>query len=275
MPEPGCRGHCAGPHLCPGQPFDFGSQRRNTLLDLGLRESGGDVLRAVPVIALQADDHRPLDTSVTCQFDRHLQPRDQCWVVLGIDQSHPAQQLQATLVRMVHEQNRDSVIALKITDADVLHIAAEVSVSNGVGIQDLEKSGGSAAMLDIRPPRLADGRLIEPVTLVNKLDLVRCQRVVVHVRGAVQRRVDSPAPHPGLHRTHNRGERDLGIGSAHFRHLFGLQSCCSATLAHWPQHADQCRPIPAPLAATAGSLARSARTRLRRSGDTGCGPAHR
>src|ERR1700722_10450216 len=78
--------------------------------------------------------------------------------------------LEAPAVGIVHQDQRGAVICRKIAGADVLAIAAEVGDRQRLLVEDADEAGRPAAVLDIGPAALRDGRHIEAVAFGDERD---------------------------------------------------------------------------------------------------------
>ena len=66
---------------------------------------------------------------------------------------------------IVHQDQRRPVVASEIAGADVLAVAAKVGNGERRVVENADEASRSAAMLDIGPAALRDGRHIEAVAL--------------------------------------------------------------------------------------------------------------
>ena len=119
------------------------------------RDAKRNVLRAVPVEALDADQQVALDQRIA---DRRAQPRDQIGIgVGGVDMAGPAHQLEALLLGEVDDDQRHPAVVVEVADRDILPIAAKVRQCQGVVIDRLDEAGRTATVLDVGPAARADG----------------------------------------------------------------------------------------------------------------------
>ena len=89
-----------------------------------------------------------------------------------------AEDLEARLVGVVHEEECDAVVVGEIAERDVLLVAAEVGEGDEVGAKDVDEAGRAAAMLDVGPAGLGDGGHVEAVAEGDEVLLVRAELVV-------------------------------------------------------------------------------------------------
>ena len=67
-----------------------------------------------------------------------------------------AEDLQAGLVGVVHEEERDAGVVLEVAEGDVLLVAAQVGEGDQLWIDDVDEALRAAAMLDVGLAGLAD-----------------------------------------------------------------------------------------------------------------------
>ena len=87
-------------------------------------------------------------------------------MLVGLD---AAEDLEARLVRVVHEEEGDAVVVVEVAEADVLLVAAIVCEADEGGIEDVDEAFGASAMLDVGPAGLADGGHVEAVTALDEV----------------------------------------------------------------------------------------------------------
>lgn len=185
----GLRGGELGAHLLHLRP-----QRRDNRAHLGLGQPRGDVLRAIPVPALEMDDEGAFDGRAVGLV---AHGGEQHRIILGVHQRDPPQQLEPAAVEVVHDDQRNAIVLAEVAHAQVLHVAAEVGERERPRVQHLEEALGPAAVLHVRPARLADGGLEEMIGLGDELRLPRRQRVSA-IGVGVQEGVLLPAAQFGL-----------------------------------------------------------------------------
>lgn len=118
-----------------------------------------DVLGAVPVEGCQVDDDDALGAGFVVEEELMLPfggvvPRD----VLDISED-----LEARLMRVVHEEECGAGVGTEVAGGDVLAVAGNVGVGDGAVVDDVEEAGRPAAELDVGPSGLADGGDVEAV----------------------------------------------------------------------------------------------------------------
>ena len=67
-----------------------------------------------------------------------------------------AENLEAGLVGVVHEEEGHTWVVFEISQADVLLVAAKIREAEESGVDDTNEAFGAAAMLHVRPAGLAD-----------------------------------------------------------------------------------------------------------------------
>lgn len=119
----------------------------------------GNVLRAVPVESGQMYSNGSFGASAF--RDRELElpvagfvPRDDLYV---------AENFKACLVGVVHEEKGSFIAGAEVSGGNVLAVAGDVGVGEGVIVEDAEEAGGASSKLDIGPAGLAYGGDIEAV----------------------------------------------------------------------------------------------------------------
>ncbi len=96
--------------------------------------------------------------------------------------SASAEDLEARLVGVVHEEERDAVVVGEIAERDVLLVAAEISEADEIGAKDVDEAGRASAMLDVGPAGLGDGGHVEAVAESEEVLLVGAELVVAGER---------------------------------------------------------------------------------------------
>ena len=107
-----------------------------------------DMLRAIPVERFDLDDHRPFGPRTVGLI---MQRGDEIRVFSGINKPHAAPDLQASLVRVIHQDQRNPVIGRQIADAQILPVSTKISVGNCLGVDNLQEAGWTAAKLNVGP----------------------------------------------------------------------------------------------------------------------------
>src|SRR5258708_16199074 len=126
-----------------------------------------DVLRTVPVEALDADEN-------DCLYDFGLvggaEGFDEGWGFLVVLMDfHSAQDLEAGLVGVVHEEEGYARVVFQISQADVLFVAAKIREADERWVDDANEAFGAAAMLHVGPAGLADGSHVEAVAALDEV----------------------------------------------------------------------------------------------------------
>jgi hypothetical protein len=140
------------------------------------------MLRAVPVEGLDVDEDDPLDdVGFVCGAEGF----DEGWsfliVLVDLDAT---EDLEASLVGIVHEEQSHARIVLQIAEADVLLVAAQVREADERWVHDTDKALGAAAVLYVGPTGLADGGHVDAVAALDEVLFCRAERVA---RGRVLR----------------------------------------------------------------------------------------
>ena len=74
-----------------------------------------------------------------------------------------AQDLEAGLGGIVHEDEGYAVVVVQVAGGDVLLVAAEVGESDGAVVEDVDEAGRATAVLNVRPAGFAGGGHVEGV----------------------------------------------------------------------------------------------------------------
>src|SRR5262249_33237626 len=80
--------------------------------------------------------------------------------------------LEASPMRIVHQEQADSGVGRHVTNTDVLPVPAVVCKGKGALINHLEEAARTAAMLNVRPTGLRHRSDVEAVALRNECGLV-------------------------------------------------------------------------------------------------------
>ena len=70
---------------------------------------------------------------------------------------------------VVHHEESNPIGGTKIARADQLAVAPEIREADKIRPQNLNEVGWASAVLQVGPPRLADGRQVEAVARGNKI----------------------------------------------------------------------------------------------------------
>ena len=95
-----------------------------------------DVFRAVPVEGDHIDKEKPFDGWASIRFNKLLHELGRC-----IGYACMAQDFQALAPRIVHQKERNAVVYGNIARAQQLSVALVVCESQGLRVDDTEKSG--------------------------------------------------------------------------------------------------------------------------------------
>ena len=142
--------------------FEPGTKRRERRLELGFAETRNDVLRTVPVERGDMDDKTTLDLRLGVG-QREL--RRKLRIGAEIPRLDMRIDLEAPPVGIVHQDQRRAVVCGEIASADVLAVAAKVGDRQRLLVENTDEAGRPAAVLDIGPSVLRDGRHIQAVAL--------------------------------------------------------------------------------------------------------------
>ena len=184
---------------------------RESPRNLGLGEAGCDVLRAIPVEGLDLDQEGALDHGAII---RHREPCAQRRIIVDIDGSHPAKDLETAPVGIIHQEERHTIIEGHVAGRDVLPIAAEIGEAEFSVGPNAKETGRAAPELHVGPASLGDRGDIEAVTCRNEFNFHRPEPVV-RVGAGLTAHIGAAAPHRLLHRLNGRGERDVRKLVAH------------------------------------------------------------
>ncbi len=136
--------------------------------DLIHRETRRDVLWTVPVKCLDVQDHRPLGL---CLVSGHRQFLDYLRSVFCILDFNAQENLKTSLIRVVHQEKGCFIIYAQISNANVLQVAAKISIAKRAVVQNLQKPCWATAKLNVGLTVLADGRHVKPIPGFNKVVL--------------------------------------------------------------------------------------------------------
>src|SRR3546814_15527689 len=92
-----------------------------------------------------------------------VQAGDEVRVLGDVDEAGAAPDLQAAAVRVVDQDEGDTVVGPEVADAQILAVAAEAGIGQRPPVEHLEEAARAAADLHVGPAGVADARLIEPV----------------------------------------------------------------------------------------------------------------
>ncbi len=94
-----------------------------------------------------------------------------------------ADDLEARLVGVIHQEERDAVVGGEVAGGDVLLVAGEVGEGEGAAVEDMQEAGGAAAVLNVRPAVFGDGTEIEAVAGGDELLLEVAECFVARTEG--------------------------------------------------------------------------------------------
>jgi hypothetical protein len=139
-----------------GDALAHGGGERDDLL-FGV--AGSDVLGAVPVEGFDLDD----DGSFDGGFVWGAELLDEVGGFGTLVDGGAAEDFEAGLGRVVHEDEGYAVVVLEVAGGDVLLVAAEVGEGDGAVVEDVDEAGRAAAMLDVGPSGFAGGGHVKGV----------------------------------------------------------------------------------------------------------------
>lgn len=119
-----------------------------------------NVLRAVPVVGDDGDDEDAVDGGGVGGLTEEGFERG---VIAELEDAGVADDLEAGLVRVIHEEESHTIVGGEVAGGDVLLVSGEVREGKGAAVEDMEEAGGAAAMLDVGPAVRCDGGEIEAV----------------------------------------------------------------------------------------------------------------
>src|ERR1700689_2523469 len=102
-------------------------------------------------------------------LSRHANPVQPTLCRIALDDLHSSEDLKAGLSRIVDHDDRDAIVRKQVSCADVLFISAKISKRQGVVVDHLEETLGTAAMLDIGPSRRSRRGPVKAVSLGQEL----------------------------------------------------------------------------------------------------------
>ena len=93
-----------------------------------------------------------------------------------------AKNLETLLVRVVHEEEGDTIVVLEVSGADVLLVAAQVGEAEGLVVENAQETLLTAAILDVGPSGLAGRGHVEAVAVADELAFVVSETIAGVVR---------------------------------------------------------------------------------------------
>ena len=113
-----------------------------------------------------------------CVVGLVAQARDRLRLALQIDDPRTAEDLQAPPVGIVDQEQRDAVVGHQIADRHVLAVAAVIGEAERAVVEQLEKAGRSAAVLDVGPAGFRNGCHVEAVARRDERALAFAETVL-------------------------------------------------------------------------------------------------
>src|SRR3546814_6433154 len=98
------------------------------------------MLLAVPVERGDGNEHRALGPRLVGGI---VQAGDEVRVLGDVDEAGAAPDLQAAAVRVVDQDEGDTVVGPEVADAQILAVAAGVGIGTGPLVEDLGEAGGA------------------------------------------------------------------------------------------------------------------------------------
>ena len=184
--------------FCEAEDFFFGVAR-------------GDVLRAIPVEGFDVDDEGSLDGGFVVGGAKLL---DQGRGLGAFVYFGAAEDLEAGLGGVVHEDEGYAVVVLEVAGGDVLLVATEVGEGDGLIVEDVDEASGASAMLDVGPAGFAGGGHVEGVAGGEEVALGFGEAVAGRA-GLGHALVGGAAAVEGLLLFDERGEGYFGEALAH------------------------------------------------------------
>jgi hypothetical protein len=148
---------------------DAGFQRRDIFFHLVGREARGDVLRAIPVVRDNLDKDQPFDFAAEKHGCKLI---GQLGMFTRVEHTSVPEQLESCAMWVVHHEESNPIGGTEIARADQLAVTLEVREADKIRPQNLNEPGWASAVLEVGPPRLADGRHVEAVARGNKISFV-------------------------------------------------------------------------------------------------------
>ena len=195
-----------------GDALAHGGGERDDLL-FGV--AWGDVLGAVPVEGFDVDDDGSFDGSFVCGGVELL---DEVGGFGAFVDGGAAEDFEAGLGGVVHEDEGYAVVVVEVAGGDVLLVAAEVGEGDGAVIEDVDEAGRAAAVLDVGPAGFAGGCHIERVAGGDEVAL-GFGEVVAGIAGMLDAVVGRTAAVEGLLLFDEGGEGYFGEALAHLDRL--------------------------------------------------------
>ena len=139
------------------QPLKLGQLGREGLANVRLGKARRDELRTIPVEGFDLDHKEPLDPALAVGRE----PGGKVGGVACAFDTRPAEDFEARLVGIVHQEEGDAVVRFEVAGGHELPVPPIVRKAEGSGAEYLQKARWPAAMLHIRPSRFADAGDVE------------------------------------------------------------------------------------------------------------------
>jgi hypothetical protein len=149
---------------------DAGFQRSDKLFLLGGGEARVDVLRAVPVIGNDLDEEQSLHLAAKRLGGELI---DHLGMFARVEHASMAEQFEPCAVRVFHHKEGHPIGNADVARADQLAVTLEICEANEIRSQHLYETRWPAAVLDVRPACLADGRHVEAVARDDETNFVK------------------------------------------------------------------------------------------------------
>ena len=104
---------------------------------------------------------------------------DEVGTVAGVQHFGVPENLQSLARLVIHEEEADAIVHRKAADTDHLPVAPVVGEADLLRSEHAEKTARAAAMLEVGPIVLGDGRQVEAVAGFDELDLLVAQGIAL------------------------------------------------------------------------------------------------
>jgi len=105
-------------------------------------------LRAVPVEAHHFDEEEALDFAA--HFGRGRELVGEGAMLAGVEDFGVAEDSQALAIRVIHEEERDAVVAVEIAGGEHLAVAFEIREAELMRAEHAQEARGAAAVLNVK-----------------------------------------------------------------------------------------------------------------------------
>ncbi len=170
------------------------------------------MLRTIPFPADHVDEEGAFGRRAIAF--RH-QRGDRGGIVGKFDDRRMADKLQPVAVRVIHQEERDAVVAHQVRGADILFVAAIVGETDAIARDMAEEARGPAAMLHIGPAVGGDARDIEAVAERDIAQFLGGQRIGGAVGARVHLHIGGARAMAFLQRLHRVVEKRVSVISRH------------------------------------------------------------